>query len=195
MYHDVYEELYRILRNDLLFGLSDNQLGPLKESSTIVDDPQCWQLGYGFLALEHKDGCGWQLIQTILHRDNLRQKLFYINAEGDPVFKPSGGEYYLQQTERFKELVYFLFHQIPGMPKHGAEEIQTKVVDTEFQARNLYYLFGKLACVGFYNKRSHNTGTDKVALHFMFLALEKVIWRYYLSVTGLEAWIQSILLF
>ncbi|KAH7920458.1 hypothetical protein BV22DRAFT_1181093 [Leucogyrophana mollusca] len=189
IYHDAFEELHQILRQDLCLGLQDDVLGPLRDPASIIDNSQLRKLGYGVLVSEIDEG--WKLVRAILQSEDHRKRFFYINEAGDPVLKHAGGEFYLDRARRFKELVYFLIHQIAGMPLRASEESRIKVADTAERSRNIYYMYGKLACVSFYNKTSHNTGLDKVNLRFIPPALEEDLRRFYSSCATFEAWIIS----
>ncbi|KAG1742046.1 hypothetical protein EDB19DRAFT_1907810 [Suillus lakei] len=186
MYHSVYRDMVRILEDDLLFGASDADLQPLKTPEEIIDKPHEHVLGHGVLVSEMQ--AAWNVMKFIMSDKKLLMKYFTIDSSGHPVPHKGAWEQYLEDIEAFKECFYFLFHQIPGMPKRGAEEIRAKIVDTSFRSRNLMYLFRRLACIGDYNKSSRNSGNDKLTLHFLARPLEIVLRRFQASVASIGAW-------
>ncbi|KAF8121675.1 hypothetical protein EV363DRAFT_1184616 [Boletus edulis] len=186
MYHDVYEDLSSTLQNELLLGMSEDDLGALKLSREIVDNPKEHRAGQGFLVSEMQNA--WCLVRLILQSPELCNEFFSFDDNGQPVPRRSRWQRYLHNVEKFKEGLYFLLHQIPGMPKRGTEEIRTKMVDTQFRSRSLFYMFDRLACIGFYTKTGHNTGRDKTSLTFLARSLEHQLQRYYASVATIEAW-------
>lgn len=186
MYHNVYREMVRILNQDLLFGASDTVLESLKKPEDIVEKPHEQVVGRGVLVSEMH--AAWNPVKFIMSNDQLCKKYFSIDSNGHPVMKHGAWDQYLRQVEKFKEHFYFLFHQIPGMPRQGSEEIRAKIVDTSFCGRNIMYLFNRLAVIGDYNKTSRNTGSDKLTLHFLARPLEMVLRRYQASVASISAW-------
>ncbi|KAG1886871.1 uncharacterized protein F5891DRAFT_988734 [Suillus fuscotomentosus] len=186
MYHSVYRDMVHILEQDLLFGASDADLHPLKTPKEITDNTHERVLGRGVLVSEMQ--AAWVLMKLIMSDKKLMKKYFSIDSNGHPVPRKGAWEEYLDSIEAFKEHFYFLFHQIPGMPKRGAEEIRAKIVDTSFRSRNLMYLFRRLACIGDYSKSSRNSGNDKLTLHFMARPLEIVLRRFQASVATIGAW-------
>jgi hypothetical protein len=186
MYHTVYRDMVNTLNQELLFGASDTFLQPLMKPDEIVDRPHKQVIGHGVLISEMH--AAWNPIKFIMSNDELCKKYFSIGPDGDPIPKLGAWEEYLQSVEKFKELFYFLFHQIPGMPKRGSEEIRAKIVDMHFRCRNVMYLFNRLACIGDYSKTSRNTGNDKLTLHFFARPLENVLRRYQASVASISAW-------
>ncbi|KAG1741733.1 hypothetical protein EDD22DRAFT_958991 [Suillus occidentalis] len=186
MYHSVYRDMVRILEENLLLGASDADLQPLKAPEEITDKPHEHVLGHGILVSEMQ--AAWNLMKFIMSDKKLLKKYFTIDSSGYPVPQRGAWEQYLEDIEAFKECFYFLFHQIPGMPKRGAEEIRAKIVDTSFRSRNLMYLFRRLACIGDYNKSSRNSGNDKLTLHFLARPLEIVLRRFQASVASIGTW-------
>ncbi|KAG2366037.1 hypothetical protein BDR07DRAFT_1373857 [Suillus spraguei] len=186
MYHSAYWDMVHILEEDHLFRASDVDLQPLKMPEEIMDKPHEHVLGCGILVSEMQ--AAWNLMKFIMSNEKLLKKYFTIDSSGHPIPHKGAWEKYLEDIEAFKEYFYFLFHQIPGMPKRGAEEIQAKIVDTSFHSRNLMYLFHHLACIGNYNKSSQNSGNDKLTLHFLARPLEIVLRRFQASVASIGAW-------
>jgi len=187
MYHAVFREMVDVLDQKLLFGAGDTILGPLMKPDDIVDKLHEHVIGHGVLVSEMKTA--WNPIKFIMGNDKLCQTYFYVGPNGIPLPKPAAWEKYLDAVERFKELFYFLFHQLTGMPKRGSEEIRIKIVDTSFRGRNVMYLLNRLACVGDYSKTSRNAGNDKLTLHFFPRVLEMVLRRFQSSVASINAWV------
>lgn len=185
MYHSVYRDMVLILEENLLLGASDADPQPLKASEEIMDKPHEHVLGHGILVSEMQ--AAWNLMKFIMSNEKLLKKYFTIDSSGYLVPQRGTWEQYLEDIEVFKECFYFLFHQIPGMPKRGDEEIQAKIVDTSFRSRNLMYLFRHLACIGDYNKSSRNSGNDKLTLHFLARPLEIILRRFQASVASIGA--------
>ncbi|KAG1723912.1 uncharacterized protein EDB91DRAFT_1087653 [Suillus paluster] len=183
MYHSVYHEMVHILEEHLLFGAGDTVLQPLKKPEEITDKPHEHIIGHGVLVSEME--VAWTPIKFIMNNEKLLKKYFSIGSTSrNPVPHKGAWEEYLEHVETFKEHFYFLFHQIPGMPKRGTEEIWAKIVDTSFCSRNIMYLFHHLACIGDYSKTSRNPSNDKLTLHFLAHPLEMVLRRYQASVTS-----------
>jgi hypothetical protein len=139
MYHSVYRDMVRILEENLLFRASDADLQPLKAPEEIMDKLHERVLGHGVLVSEMQ--VAWNLMKFIMSDEKLLKKYFTIDSSGYPVPQRGTWEQYLEDIEAFKECFYFLFHQIPGMPKRGAEEIRAKIVDTSFRSHNLMIFF------------------------------------------------------
>jgi hypothetical protein len=140
-------------------------------------------IGRGVLASEMQ--AAWNPLKFLMASRKLCKKYFSIDSSGNPVLLKGPWEEYLWQVEEFKEYFYFLFHQIPGMPKRGS---WAKIVDTSFRRRNIMYLFHRLACLGDYNKSSRNSGNDKLTLHFLARPLEAVLRQFQASVASISAW-------
>jgi len=186
MYHQVFHQISTLLYEDLLFGLKESSLPPLRKSQDIVDNPNHYVIGQGFLISEASNP--WVLIRTIFQSQNLLHAYFTPGIEGPPIPRQSAWMDYLAKVEKFKEGFYFLFHQVVGMPKRGSEEIRIRVADTSFGPRNIYYMFDHIACVGMYSKTSHNSGKDKLTVHFLPKSLELLLRHFYTSVATVEAW-------
>lgn len=186
MYHSVYREMTRILDRDLLFGAGDAVLQHLKNPEDVVDHPHKHVIGRGVLVSEMQ--AAWNPVKFMMDDEKLCKKYFSIDSSGNPLPRKGAWEEYLWQVEEFKEHLYFLLHQIPGMPKRGSEEIRAKIVDTSFRGRNIMYLFHRLACIGDYSKSSRNSGNDKLTLHFFARPLEAVLRRFQASVASISAW-------
>ncbi|KAG2360959.1 hypothetical protein BDR07DRAFT_98877 [Suillus spraguei] len=186
MYHAVYRETERILHQELLFGASEDVLGRLKKPEEMAENPHQQVTGRGVLVSEMQ--AAWNPVKFIMRDEKLCSMYFSIDSNGVPVPQRGAWEQYLRAVERFKEHFYFLFHQIPGMPRRGSEETRAKIVDMSFRQRNIMYLFNRLACVGDYNKTSRNTGQDKLTLHFFARPLENILRRFQASVASINAW-------
>lgn len=186
MYHQVFHQISTLLYEDLLFGIQESSLPPLKKSQDIVDNPNHYAIGQGFLISEASDP--WALIRSIFQSQNLLHTYFTLEKEGPPIPCHYAWKEYLAKIEKFKEGFYFLFHQVVGMPKRASEEIHIRVADTSFGPWNIYYMFDHIACVGMYSKTSHNSGKDKLTVHFLPRSLEILLQHFYTSVATVEAW-------
>jgi hypothetical protein len=107
--------MIHILDKDLLFGASDAVLQPLQNPEDIMDQPHEHVIGHGVLASEMH--ATWNPVKFLMCNDQLCKKYFCIDSSGNPVLCKRAWEEYLWKVEEFKECFYFLFHQIPGMPK------------------------------------------------------------------------------
>ncbi|KAG1787465.1 uncharacterized protein HD556DRAFT_1312664 [Suillus plorans] len=99
-----------LLRDD-----PDAVLQHLKNPEEVVDQPHEHVIGCGVLASEMQ--ATWNPLKFVMANRKLCKKYFSIDSSGNPVPLKGPWEEYLWQVEEFKECFYFLFHQIPEMPK------------------------------------------------------------------------------
>ncbi|KAG2133217.1 uncharacterized protein EDB93DRAFT_1254989 [Suillus bovinus] len=83
MYHSIYQDMVRILEQDLLLGASNADLQPLKTPEEITDKPHEHVLGRGVLVSEMQ--AAWCLMKFLMSDQKLMKKFFTINPSGHPV--------------------------------------------------------------------------------------------------------------
>ena len=184
--HYTYQEAKELLQQDLLFGLSDEQLGHIVFDQSKADDTSDNTPGHGILGTE-RDG-NWTLMKHIMENKELFDQ-FFDDVGGIPKLRRSRALMFLEKIAHFRRLEYVLIHWLSGMPKRGTEAIRFKIVNLADRMRNFNFMFNHLAVVGLYNKTSANTGKDNVTLHFLPPSIATLIQRFYYFVADLERWI------
>jgi len=186
--HQTYREAKELLHKDLLFGLSDEQLGHIIFDRRKADNTSDSTPGYGILASE-RDG-NWVLMKHIMETEDLFNEFFDVRViDGKPKLRRERGLKFLEKIAHFRRLEYVLIHWLSGMPKRGTEAIRFKIINLPDRMRNFYLMYNRLAVLGLYNKTSANTGRDNVTLHFLPPAVATLIQKFHYFVADLERWI------
>jgi hypothetical protein len=184
--HYTYREAKELLQQDLLFGLSDEQLGHIVFDRSKVDDTSDNMPGHGILGTERDRN--WTLMKHIMESKDLFNQ-FFDDIGGIPKLRRGRALMFLEKIAHFRRLEYVLIHWLSGMPKRGTEAIRFKIVNLADRMRNFYFMFNHLSVVGLHNKTSANTGKDNVTLHFLPPTIATLIQRFYYFVADLERWI------
>jgi len=184
--HRTYREAEELLREDLLFGLSDEKLGDIVFDRSKADDTSDNTPGHGILATERDEN--WTLMKHIMETDYLFDQ-FFDEVDGRPKLRRNRALKFLEKIAHFRRLEYVLIHWLSGMPKRGTESNRFKIVNLADRMRNFYFMYNHLAVLGLYNKTSANTGKDNVTLHFLPPAVSTLIQRFNYFVADLERWI------
>jgi len=186
MFHNIYSEMKNILEHDLLFDMTDGDLGVPVGDVHTPDDLGVRTSGYGLLGAERQSN--WLLMKHIMGTPELKD--VYIFDDGEEwSFKKEPNLKYLRAVHRFKQLMYFLIHCLAGMPKRLSEERRFRIVNTRDRMRNVLWMLECLAILGLYNKTSANSGCDKMSLHFIAPAITYLIRRFYSLVATHEAYL------
>ncbi|KAF9472812.1 hypothetical protein BDN70DRAFT_937909 [Pholiota conissans] len=183
--HKTYDEAAKLLSDDLLFGLSDDQLGGKIFSQSVADDTSNSTPGYGILGAERDEN--WTLMRHMMDLDDLRNG-FFDNINDKLKLCRWEATQYLDKVGHFKRLIFFLLHCLAGTMR-GTEYIRLKIANVTNRMRNFYSMYDHLAMLGLYNKTSANTGRDNVTLHFLPPALSILIQKFFFFVADVERWI------
>jgi hypothetical protein len=179
-----YHRANDILKNKLLMGLTDEELGVSLDFSDVVDKLGDETPGYGFLR-NSKIRKGMETMKAFLDHPKTKGH-FMINTGTQQRFKPVPCLPYLKHAEEFKELIYLLIHCLAGMPKRGSEERRYKIYNILERIRNLFRMLGRLAIIGNYSKTTALSEYDRATLHFIPECIAKLIIRYFSLVAGVE---------
>ena len=186
MFHNIHSEMKNILEHDLLFDMTDGDLGVPVGDVRTPDDLGVHTSGYGLLGAERQSN--WLLMKHIMGTPELKD--VYIFDDGEKwSFKKEPNLRYLRAIHRFKQLMYFLIHCLAGMPKRLSEERRFRIVNTRDRMRNVLWMLECLAILGLHNKTSANSGCDKMSLHFIAPCMTSLIRRFYSLVATHEAYL------
>jgi hypothetical protein len=181
---DVFKRAESLLQNDILRGLTDEELGVNLDTSTIQDELVNDKVGYGFLR-NSSFNQGMYVMRAFMQHPKLKGSLHYMNG-GKPRFKAGASAKLLDKIAVFKELLYVLIHFAAGMPKRGASERRLKAANIPKRLRNLLYTLGRLALVGNHDKTISITEADKATLHFIPPCITRLILRYFACIAFIE---------
>jgi hypothetical protein len=181
--HDTYKEADDILRKDLLFGLTDEQLG-VDCSTILVDNLGDSTPGYGVLATERDTD--WKIMKYIMETQEVYNK-FYYEVDGRRHPRKQAQLDYLTKCTKFRKLLYILIHWLAGMPKRASEEARFRIANTLNRLQSICFLYGHIGVIGRYCKTSARTGHDKATLHFLPTSVATLLRRFYASVANVEA--------
>lgn len=181
---DIFQRAERLLREDILLSLTDDELGVTVNFDNIVDELANEDLGYGFLNDPElrKD---MDVMKAFMNHPKFKDH-FYIRDGEKLVWVAGACRRWLGHVKQFKELIYVLVHILGGMPKRGSEEARIKHTNLGERVRNIFYMLSKLAFVGNYSKTSALTGSDRITLHFAPDSVTSLIMRFFSLAADME---------
>ena len=182
--HSTFNAANTILSNELLFGLSDEQLG-VSFDNVLVDDLLNKDPGYGALYAERD--AHWKVMKHILDTPVLFDRFFYMEGTKRCIREQAHRDY-LEKIADFKRLLYVLIHMLSGMPKRGTEEYRHKIANVRNRMRNVCFMYGRVGILGLYSKTSGATGQDKVSLQFLPSSIGRITRRFYALLGNIEEW-------
>ena len=182
---DIYCRAARLLRDELLFGLTDDELRiPSTHYGNIIDELASETPGYCFLN-DPAFRKGMEVLKVFMSLPRFRDN-FYIRAGSRLIWIPRRCKQYLECVKEFKELVYLLVHILAGMPKRGSEEWRTKVFNTLELVRNVFHMLERLALIGNYAKTSSIEELDRLMLHFIPNCVAQLILQFFALMADIE---------
>lgn len=181
---EVFARAKSLLHDDILFGLTDQELGVNIDRGEFFDQLANDTNGYGFIS---QPGISKEMeVLKVLMKHPDFQGVFYNRFGGEIKFCPTPCKRWLTKVQEFKELIYVLLHFLSGMPKRGSEERLQKLCNTPERFRNICWMLQALTFVGNYAKTSANSGGDRVTLHVSPTSVTDLILRFFVLAFGIE---------
>ncbi|KAJ6528044.1 hypothetical protein B0H19DRAFT_1243103, partial [Mycena capillaripes] len=177
--HDLWKKAEHILREELLMGLTDEELDLGRLRADLEDDAQELADGYGFAP---RDKHTLDHIMKVLfsHPPFVAKFLRGGNLSVDALWS------FCNSANTFKELLFAIIHLTSGAPKRITELLLHKLFNTQGRPRNVRLILERFFLIGDHSKTTANTGTDKVTIHLLPPALEPLFVRLCLVVLPLE---------
>jgi hypothetical protein len=180
----IFDRAEKLLNEELLLGLTDEELGVSIGFEDVVDELADEKPGYGFLN-ESGFRKSMQVLKVFMSHPTFRDH-FYVREGRRLIFIPGRCKEYLGHIEELKELLYVLIHFLAGMPKRGSEECRIKIFNILERVRNLFRMLKRLALIGNYAKTSALEEADRMTLHFVPSCITQLILRFYALVADIE---------
>ncbi|KII84491.1 hypothetical protein PLICRDRAFT_179317 [Plicaturopsis crispa FD-325 SS-3] len=189
--HQAYDDAVKILTEDLLMGMTEQQWQSTCTFDSIQDNPNNRAFGYGFL---YEQGFRMDIEHVgriLTNTPKLRDMFFHAPTEpgGAYILNRERGLQWLKSDESFWERMYLLHHVPTGSPKRTHEEALIRVVNMDGRLRHVYKIHDKIAIVGDYNKTTGTKGSDKATLHFLPEAVANLVLRYYRIASAIEEYL------
>jgi hypothetical protein len=174
---DIFHRAKRLLDEDLLRGLTNEDFGITQDVGEIVDNPREEKPGYGFLK-SSKLRKGMQVLKTFMDHPKTSGYFQYRNGS-TVVLEPVHCRQFLLHAKKFKEFIYLLIHVLAGMPMRGSHERRLKIFNFRQRMRNIFRMLQRLAVVGNYSKTSALQEADRATLHFIPRCVENLLLRFF----------------
>lgn len=180
---DIYRRAECLFQEEILMGITEEELGVRVDFDGIRDELANEDAGYGFL---NNPGFSKhiEIMRAFLKHPKFKNH-FYVRDGDRLIWAPDACKMWLGHVSKLKELFYILNHYL-GMPKRGSEEDKFKIFNLTQRNRNVFWMLRRLAFVGNYSKTSALHGADCVTLHLPPKCLGDLILRFYCYVGKLE---------
>ncbi|KAJ7488555.1 hypothetical protein B0H11DRAFT_2406640 [Mycena galericulata] len=161
---------------EIVFQHSDEDFQITAFQQDHIHIPNKTDLGYGFAPISGEYdkkilAVVWDQLRERHHKQNDWSAVALLGT--------------LSQIHRLKELIFGILHTTCGAPKRISELLLFRLWNTDCP-RSVYMIFKRFFLVGGYSKTTNTTGFDKLTLHVIAPAMERLFLQFCLVILPLE---------